>query len=209
MDLGALREHMIEMSIAGDTAPLWALGLVLLVNLVLTMVHSIEELRGPLWRYFGAIAGIRIPHWLGFPVFTVLLTLILWAAGFAGIAGQMPLFGAVPEEWAMAALGGLIGGRIADGLFSHVRLHLAGFRPNPGLSSTPFYFAEALILAALFFPGLSKHPGWAAAGLVVGALFFWSVLPVLRLISRLIAGRKPAPHPQPWTSGQPIPEWAR
>jgi hypothetical protein len=47
----------------------------------------------PLWRVFGAIVGLRLPNWLGFLSFTVLLTLALWAAGLAGIGGCLAIVG--------------------------------------------------------------------------------------------------------------------
>lgn len=209
MDFAAMRDLLGDIWIFGDPAPLLAFSLILLVNLTLTLVHTVEEFNGRLWRYFGAIAGIKVPDWLGFPLFSVALTLLLWALGLAGIARGVPPFAEVPENWAIAAIGGLIGCRIGDGIFSHVRLHRGGFQPNPGLRSTPYYFAEALILSVLFFPGLSHHPTSAAVGLLLGVLFFWVVLPILRFTRTILVGPLRALRQEPWEPWQPRPQWAR
>ena len=58
--IGAMKRHLAGVSIFDNPAPSLALGL-LGINLVLTLVHSIEEFNGRLWGYFGAIAGIRVP----------------------------------------------------------------------------------------------------------------------------------------------------
>jgi len=55
----------------------------------------------PLWRNFGAIAGLDVPDRWGFRLFTVLLTLILFVIGFVGIAG---LFGPCLTAAALGAL---------------------------------------------------------------------------------------------------------
>jgi hypothetical protein len=183
----------------------WALLLVLGLDLLLTLAHSIQELNGHLWRYFGAIAGTRIPDIVGFPVFFLLLTAGLWVLAFAGIAGYLPILGTdVPPHWAMAAVGTLIGARLSDRLFSHVRLDRLGYRPNPGLSSTPYYLAEAIALTVLFLPGLRDYPLWAIGGFLIGWLFFYSVLPLLRLLRGI-----PFFRGDSWGSGEVIPEWAR
>lgn len=208
LEFETMQQHLSDVSVFGDPAPLLALGLILFVNLALTLTHTVEEFRGHLWRYFGAIAGIRVPDWLGIPTFSVALTLVLWAVGLAGIARGLPPLVVVPEHWAIAAIGALVGGRIADGILSHVRLHWGGFRPNPGLKSTPFYFVEALVLAVLFFPGLSDRPGWAAVGLAAGVLGFWVILPGLRL-ARKIGESLQARREKPWEPWQPRPEWTR
>src|SRR5215470_10742702 len=101
-----------------------ALAVILAIDLLLTLVHSLQELRGHLWRYFGAIEGVRIPDVPGFLLFFVALTLSLWAVGFAGIAGFLPVIGFKVEDLlAMAAIGGLIGARLSDSWYSHIRLY--------------------------------------------------------------------------------------
>jgi hypothetical protein len=39
-----------------------------LADAALTLAHSIEELKGRLADYFGAIVGVRIPAWSLWPV---------------------------------------------------------------------------------------------------------------------------------------------
>jgi hypothetical protein len=197
-----MQQHLSAGSFLGSSG--LALVLILGVDLTLTLVHSVQELKGHLWRYFGAIAGIRIPDVLGFFLFSLVLTAILWAVSLAGIAGWLPIRGRLPENVAMAAVAGLIGGRLSDRRYSHVRLDRQGFRPNPGLSSTPYYLAEAVVLTVLFLPGLWGHLKAAAVGFLIGWLFFYSVLPLLRSL-RVI----PALRRDPWKPGEPIPPWAR
>jgi hypothetical protein len=198
-----MKQHLEKVSFFGPSG--LALVLILAVDLLLTLVHSLQELRGPLWRYFGAIAGVRISDVLGFSLFFLFLTALLWTVGFAGIAGYLPIYRRVPDCSATAAVGGLIGARLSDGLFSHVRLHYQGYRPNPGLSSTPYYFAEAVILAVLFLPGLQICPLAAAIGFVIAVLFFYLILPLLRCLR----GIPPFRRDPPWRPGEPMPPWAR
>lgn len=139
---------------SGNLQNIWVLGssLVLLailqiVDLAFTLLHSLQERKGRLWRYFGAIAGVRIPDAFGQIVFFGGLTVALWIVGLLGITGtvlwQTPL--------AFGCLGAIIGCRLSDGLFSHVLLDNAGYRPNPGLSSVPLYAIEVLALAVVFY----------------------------------------------------------
>jgi hypothetical protein len=204
--VNGMQEYLGRVSLFDDPAPWLALGLLLAINLGLTLVHGVEELKGRLWGYFGGIAGLRVPAWLGIPTFSIGLTLVLWALGLIGIGGGLSaVVGPRTDGWALGAIGALIGGRVADGIFSHLRFHRAGYRPNPGLKSTPFYFAEAVLLAVVFFPGLSKHPGWAIVGCALGVAFFWSVRPSLQLARKFL----PWLREEPWKPGQPRPEWAR
>ena len=85
-----------------DSAPL--LALILVADFAITSLHSYQEWKGagaPLWRNFGAIAGLDVPDRWGFRLFTVLLTLILFVIGFVGIAG---LFGPCLTAAALGAL---------------------------------------------------------------------------------------------------------
>jgi len=179
-----------------------ALVLLLVVDLSLTLVHSIQEMKGRLWRYFGAIAGVWIPDVLGVLSFSLGLTVFLWVVGFAGITGHIAFF-RIPDRFAIGALGLLIGGRLSDRLYSHVRLDRLGYRPNPGLTSTPYYLAEAIILIVLFFPGLMSHFIASAVGFIVGWLFFYAVLPLLRLLRVISPLRR-----EPWKPGENMPSWA-
>ena len=48
-----------------------------------------QERKGQLWRYFGAIAGVKIPDGVGLAVFFVVLTISLWTVGLLGITGTV------------------------------------------------------------------------------------------------------------------------
>ena len=205
MEIEMMREHLGDLSIFAKPAPVLALVLILGVDLVLTLVHSIQELKGRLWRYFGAIAGVAIPDVLGFLFFFVGLTGGLWALAVVGIAGWFPVVGEIRTEVAVGAIGFLIGGRLSDSWFSHIRLARKGYRPNPGLTSTPFYIVEAFALLLLFAPGLWVHTIPAVVGLGLGGLFFFSVLPLLRFLRTLPVVRRL--RREPWRSGDPAPAW--
>jgi hypothetical protein len=179
--------------------------LILAANFAITALHSWQEWKGPgapLWRNFGAIVGLKVPDTLGFLGFTVLLTLTLWSLGLIGIAGWFAR--PVGAGCAAFALGALIGARLSDTLVSHVLLHYRGYRPNPGLSSTPLYVLEALFMIAAFHAGLQAAPLWALSGIALGAGLFVAVLPLLRWLRSKI----PAWRREPWQPGQPMPSWA-
>jgi hypothetical protein len=195
-----LQEHGALSSFRPGAA---TLAVILALDLALTLVHSAQELRGHLWRYFGAIAGARIPDVLGFLSFFVALTLGLWAVGLVGIAGYLPVVDKVPDALAMAAVGGLIGARLSDSWYSHIRLHRRGYRPNPGLTSTPFYIAEAVVLAMLFAAGLWRYWWAAALGLLAGWGSFAVVLPGIRILRD--HGWFWVRQQDRWLPGEPIP----
>lgn len=177
------------------------LVLILLADLAFTLLHSYQEWKGagaPLWRNFGAIVGVELPDSIGFLLFTVALTFILLVAGFVGILGP---FG--PRSTAFA-LGALIGARLSDTLVSHVLLYSVGYRPNPGLSSTPLYVLEALFIVVAFQTRLEAAVVPAEWGLAIGIVFFLSVLPLL-LVGRWLMPSWRRPRWQRW---QPIPSWA-
>ena len=175
-----------------------SLVLILAVDIAITCWHSRQELKGkgaPLWRNFGAIVGLDISDWWGFLIFTVALTLTLSVIGFVGILG------ALGPACAAFALGMLIGARVSDTLVSHVLLHQVGYRPNPGLSSTPLYVIEAVFIAWFFQDRLTADWDLAKAGLIAGAVMFIVVLPGLWLLRFVFPGRvRPA-----WTRWQPMP----
>jgi hypothetical protein len=99
------------------------------------------------------------------------------------------------------ALGALIGARLSDTLVSHVALHCAGYRPNPGLSSTPLYVLEACFLAWMFNARLSAEPCARNIGVTLGVAFFVLVLPALKLVWYIY----PQCRRPPWPRGQPMP----
>jgi len=203
--MDAALDHLNQISGFGRSAPL--LILILGANFAITAFHSYQEWKGtgaPLWRNFGAIVGLDVPDRFGFPLFTIGLTLALWGLGLIGIAGWFPLVGSVGRGCAAGALGALIGARLSDTLVSHVLLHCVGYRPNPGLSSTPLYILEALFIAVAFHAGLAGDAKSAYAGIALGAAVFVAVLPGLWLLRRVM----PAWRRDAWQRWQPVPSWA-
>jgi hypothetical protein len=190
--------HFNSISGFGRSAPL--LVLILAASFAFTALHAWQEWKGdgaPLWRNFGAIVGVKIPDWLGFLGFTAGLTLTLWALALIGIAGW-------PRWIAPAfALGALIGARLSDTLISHVLLNALGYRPNPGLSSTPLYIIEALFLIVAFRAGLAADPTSACRGIAAGAVFFVAVLPLLWLLRFPVPGCRR----ERWQRGHAMPAW--
>src|SRR3954466_11641765 len=103
-------DHFSQVSSFGHSASL--LVMILAASFALTALHARQEWKGeggPLWRNFGAVAGVKIPDPLGFLGFTAGLTLGLWALALIGIAGWFPLAGPVGIGCAAFALGALIG----------------------------------------------------------------------------------------------------
>jgi hypothetical protein len=189
--------HFSSISGFGPSAPL--LVLILAASFAFTALHAWQEWKGaggPLWRNFGAIVGVKLPDWLGFLGFTAGLTLALWALALIGIAGW--------PRWIApaAALGAVIGARVSDTLISHVLLNALGYRPNPGLSSTPLYIIEALFLIVAFRAGLAADWASAKCGILVGAGFFVVVLPGLWL-GRVVPGWRR----ERWQRGHAMPAW--
>jgi hypothetical protein len=203
--MAAILDHLDKVSVFGPSAI--ALFLILGLDWVFTGLHTYQEWRGeaaPLWRVFGAVVGLRLPNLVGFLLFTVTLTLALWGVGLAGIAGWLPCVGQLAPHKAVGALGVLIGARLADTLISHWGLYALGYRPNPGLKSTPLYVLEAVFILLTFWRGLAHEPRAALCGFAIGAVAFILVLPLL-WAGRII---KPSWRREPWTRWQPLPAWA-
>src|SRR5919201_716027 len=203
--MNAVLDHLDEVSIFGRSSV--ALFLILGLDLTFSAIHAYEEWRGeeaPLWRVFGAIVGLWVPNWAGFLVFTVALTLALWGAGLAGICGCLPIVGhSLPAT--VGALGVIIGARISDTLVSHWALYALGYRPNPGLKSTPLYVLEAVFIALTFWKGLSLAPCAAWTGVAVGTIVFILVLPGLRALRTIW----PSWARAPWVRWRPLPAWTK
>jgi hypothetical protein len=184
--------------IFGSGYTLAILAILQIVDLALTLLHSLQERNGQLWRYFGAIAGVQIPDSFGQIAFFGGLTISLWIVGLLGISGsvlwQTPL--------AFCCLGAIIGCRISDGWFSHIALNNAGYRPNPGLSSVPHYFAEVVVLLIVFYPTIRTQIFPVLIGFIIGALAFYAVIPSLRVVGPLVF--EPI---EPWRKGAPQPKW--
>jgi len=103
------------------------------------------------------------------------------------------------------ALGALIGARLSDTLISHVLLYALGYRPNPGLSTTPIYILEAIFLFWFFEASLTAAPGSAWWGFACGFLAFVLVLPSL-WIGRWVWPQHRRLRWRPW---EPVPAWAK
>jgi hypothetical protein len=199
-------DHLDQVSIFGRSSV--AFFLILGLDWAFSAVHAYDEWRGeeaPLWRVFGAIVGLWLPNWIGFLLFTLLLTLALWGAGLAGICGCLPIVGQISLPAAVGALGLIIGARISDTLVSHWGLYALGYRPNPGLKSTPLYVIEAIFIALIFWKGLALAPGAAWTGVALGAGFFILVLPALRALRTIL----PFWARTHWVRWQPLPEWTK
>jgi hypothetical protein len=184
---------------SSDTLVILAiLAFLQIIDLALTLLHSLQERKGRLWRYFGAIAGVKIPDGFGQVVFFGGLTISLWIVGLLGITGTV--------RWgtplAFGCLGAIIGCRISDSVFSHILPNYAGYRPNPGLPSVKFYIVEALALGVLFYPTIRMHTFPVLIGFILGALFFYAIIPGLKTIGRLVF--EPI---EPWQKGSPQPNW--
>jgi hypothetical protein len=203
IDINRMLNHFSEVSVFNHSV--LALFLILGLSLAFTLLHTLEELKGrggPLWRNFGAVVGAWIPDWFGFPVFFVLLTGALWLVALAAITGDLLTY-AVPPPWTAVALGALIGARLGDTLVSHVLLYGLRYRPNPGLTTTPLYVAEAVFLLATFRTGLIAGGSSTWVGLLLGAGLFCLVLPFLWLVRTVI----PCWRRVLWRRGELPPKW--
>jgi hypothetical protein len=114
LEISRMLDHLSETSVFDRSVP--ALFLILGISLAFTLLHTVEEWKGrggPLWRNFGAIVGVRIPNWLGFLSFFLILTSALWLVSLVAITGDL-LRRTVHTKYAAGALGGLIGARLGD-----------------------------------------------------------------------------------------------
>ena len=193
-----MRENLQNIWIFGSGHTLAILAILQSVDLALTLLHSLQERNGQLWRYFGAIAGVKIPDSFGQISFFGGLTISLWIVGLLGISGTVLL----QTPLAFGCLGAIIGCRLSDGWFSHIALNNAGYRPNPGLSSVPLYFAEAVVFLIVFYPTIRTQMFPVLIGFIIGALAFYAVIPSLRVVGRLVF--EPI---EPWRKGTPQPKW--
>jgi hypothetical protein len=188
-------------------SPVPVILLILVVDLAFSTLHIYQEWRGPpapLWRVFGAVVGVRLPEKLGFILFTPALLVLLWLLGLVGLAGWLPVLGWVSLPGAVCALGAIIGARLSDSIVSHWLLYWLGYRPNPGIQSTPLYVGEAIFLLAAFWPGLRLAQATAWVGFLLGTGFFIAILPILRAGRLIKTWRQDA-----WVRGKPIPAWVK
>ena len=193
-------DYLSEVSVFDHSAI--ALFLILAADFAFTLIHTLQEWKGPggpLWKNFGAVVGVRIPDWLGFSSFFLGLTAGLWLVGLVAITGSLPS-GAVRMPYAAAALGALVGARLTDTVVSHVLLWALGYRPNPGLSSTPLYVIEALFLMLTFSRGLAAGGSSTGWGVAAGSGFFLLVLPGLWALRIIVPGWRR----ERWHPGEPL-----
>jgi hypothetical protein len=183
---------------------LLALSLILCANITFTAIHIWQEWKGPvpLYLVFGAVVGCRLPRWLGFLLFTPGLALLQWFFGVAAYTGW-PAGVHGDMRFAVFALGAILGGRISDCIVSHWALYLLRYRPNPGLSSTLLYVAEAVLILTAFPRGLAAEPQSSLHGFFTGILFFVFVLPLMAIAGTLI---KPWRRER-WIRRRAIPDW--
>lgn len=193
-----MNENLQNTWIFGSGHTLVILAILQIINLALTLLHSLQERKGQLWRYFGAIAGVKVPDIFGQISFFGGLTISLWIVGVFGITGtvlwQTPL--------AFGCLGAIIGCRLSDSVFSHILLNKEGYRPNPGLPSVPLYFLESLVLVVVFYPSMRVHTFPVVIGFIIGVLFSYSVIPTLKTM-----GRSVFESIEPWQQGSTQPKW--
>jgi hypothetical protein len=178
--LSHVQKYFAATSLVGDL-PLFTFA-ILGVSIALTLWHGNQERQGRLWRYFGAIYGFRFPDFWGGGIFFWGLTLVLWLITIVAMTGLWPWSGG--EAWGIAAVGFLIGARLSDTWKSHVEPWRKGYKPNPGLSSTPFYVCEAVALAVIFAPGLINNwqialGAWYSVPAPFGSVYpsFWAFGP--------------------------------
>jgi hypothetical protein len=178
------------------------------VSVVLSSWHLSEEYKGRLWRYFGAIAGVRVSDTAGKLVFTggLSISLLLAAVLLLRIADESSGLGVL-------GAGFLLGGRVSDWWNSHYRKFRAGykwpvgFRGNPGLLSSWFYLADSALLIYLlltFEETCRAKPLWLASGLLAGTVTFVVVIPLIRLVGKLF----PSLKEPPWQPPASPPNWA-
>ncbi len=180
-----------------NTLYIVVLSIVLIFNLALTLVHFVQELKGFQWRYLGAIVGLQIPDKLGIISFFVVPLVLVWILGLGGI---VRFFGYFPVSHAAFCLAALIGTRISDSIYIHIRPSRQGYCPNPALGTIPLYLAEATWLTVLFFPAIRSHYILAALGFFVGWQLFSRVLPLLGDLRKIR-------HVEPWPPRTDIPLW--
>ncbi len=198
-------EQFGRISSFGPSAPM--LVLILASDVLFTGIHVWQEWRGetfPLFRAFGAIVGLRLPWGLGVLFFTLILAVVQWGLGLIAYAGWLPFLGVLSLPVCIKALGGVLGARVSDTIISHWTVFLAGYRPNPGLSSTGLYVLEAIVILVAFRRGLALDVRGAWIGFGFGFLAFLIVIPFLALLRAII---KPWRRGL-WVRGERIPEWA-
>jgi hypothetical protein len=196
-----MADHLHSISILPATS---AAVLALFIGDVgLTAIHTTQEVSNKMWRYFGAIAGMRFPDALGVFIFAGFVGGLFVTASFAGTLGALPIIGPLPVAVTVGAVGVTIASRISDAWYSHMELDRRGFRPNPGLGTAPAYLIEGLILPVIFYPGILAYPVAALIGGVIG----WVTFVTVPFNFRAVRAMMPKTHAPVWRAGEPLPEW--
>lgn len=155
------------------------MSFLLILSLILTVAHVAEEYHGRLWRYFGSIAGVWIPHPVGIVSFSIGLLALLSTLAVIGFSE----IGSFSDSFRLGAVFALIGGRLGDVWFSHWRLALRhDWISNPGFRTSFLYFAEGMMLLIVFRGEIAANFGQLLLCFAAGAGFFWSVIPSLHFL---------------------------
>lgn len=201
--LQAMAEHLGSISILPVSVAVFLV--VMAADMSLTVAHTYQEVSVRMWRYFGAIAGMRFPDGLGIFIFAGFIGGLFWGSAFAGIAGWVPFIGTVSTELSIGAIGVTIASRLSDAWYSHMELDRRGYRPNPGLPTAKLYLLEGVLLPITFWPGLSAHPTPALVGIAIGWVTFVTVPFNFKAVRFLL----PKSHAPVWRPGEPLPEWGK
>lgn len=116
--------------------------LLLLVSVLFTIVHTLEEVLGkggPLWVYLARIAKLYIPPRLGEIAVCILTPAMTVAATSIVYTNQHPWW-----------VGLLLGLRLGDCACTHWLPWLLYPNSNPGIVSTILYLSEATLLVVFF-----------------------------------------------------------
>jgi hypothetical protein len=201
--LASMGEHLASISILPASVAVFLV--VIIADMSLTVAHTYQEVSARMWRYFGAIAGMRCPDALGIFIFAGFIGGLFWGSAFAGIAGAVPFIGPVSIEVSVGAIGVTIASRLSDAWYSHMELDKRGYRPNPGLPTAKLYLLEGILLPIVFFPGLRAHPVPALVGIAIGWVTFVTVPFNFKAVRALL----PKTHAPVWRPGEPLPEWGK
>jgi len=173
-----------------------------------SICHLFEEHKGKLWRYFGAIAGVRISDAVGSLVFTVGLGMILLLAG-----ASLLLIDDQASVLGVLGAGFLLGGRVSDWWNSHYSKYFEGYKwpygygGNPGLLSSWLYLVDSVLLICLLASVRVRLQGpdlrWLVGGVLTGTVFFLVVIPLIRLVGVIVPNLQ-EPRWEPTTP----PDWA-
>lgn len=123
------------------------------VSIILTILHTLEEINGDLLKYLNRASGAKIARDTGWFLIGIVTPALAIAAAYYGY-------------WSV-----LVGMRIGDALFTHSLPTLLVKERNPGMMTALLYLGEAaLIIAMMPVPFLDMF---------IGALPFILLWPLL------------------------------